>query len=526
MAKGNARADEKISVRRAKKSDIPALVECQLAAYPELPPESLADERKFQMQLSAFPQGQFVALHGSRIVGYCASLILDLDDDSPWYSFDEITGVGTFSTHSPSGDTLYGSDIAVHPDYRGRGIAGLLYQRRKALLTRLNLRRMVAGGRIPGYAEYSSRMTAAEYVEAVKSGKLRDSSLSAHLKAGYDVLSVHYGYLSDRESMNYATFLELLNPKFDPAKRLISTSPIRKSIRKVRVCAAQYEMRPIKHWNELARQVHFFAETAHEYHCNFLLVPELFTAQMFSMLPPEMDSHAAVAEVAGYYDDYKQLFVELAEKFDLYIIGGSTFVEIDGELRNAAHLFTPTGGIHVQEKLHITPVERRYYGTLPGDKVRVFETPLARIGIVVCYDVEFPELVRLVALAGIEILFVPFATDERKSYYRVRHCAQARAVENSIYVVLAGCVGNLPQVRSFLINYGQSAICTPCDIAFPKDGILAEAEPNTETAVIGELDLNDLAVQRDVGTVLPLQHRRTDVYQLGCRLGVEIVRVQ
>lgn len=512
-------------IRRWKKSDIAGIVACQHAAYPLMSARSLADERKFAMQLAAFPEGQFVAESDGLIVGYCTSLIVMLDDDAPWYSFDEITGVGTFSTHDPSGDTLYGADIAVHPDHRGKGIASAFYKRRKALLARLNLRRMVAGGRIPGYAAVSKRMSPEEYVEAVKRGELKDPALSAHLRAGYVVRRVHFAYLHDSESMNYATALEFENPSFGSEKRRIAGSPIRKSVRKVRVCAAQYQLRPIRSWDELARQVHFFAETANDYHCHFLLLPELFTAQLFSMLPRDMDSRSAVLQVVEYYESYLELFLGLASEFQLYIIGGSTPTMIDGELRNTAHLFTPAGNVYTQDKIHITPVERRHYGTIPGDAIRVFETPFGRIGIVVCYDVEFPELVRLLALQGIDILFVPFATDERKSYFRVRHCAQARAVENILYVVMAGCVGNLPQVRSFLVNYGQAAVCTPCDVPFPKDGVLAEADPNTETVVIAELDLNDLELQRDLGTVRPLQDRRLDLYSLQSTLGIEVVQV-
>jgi predicted amidohydrolase len=179
--------------------------------------------------------------------------------------------------------------------------------------------------------------------------------------------------------------------------------------------------------------------------------------------------------------------------------------------------------VFTQEKIHITSVERDFYDIQPGDKLRVFDTPLGRIGILICYDVEFPELARLLTVAGIDVLFVPFATDERKSYHRVRYCAQARAIENIIYVVLAGCVDNLPQVRSFLVNYGQAVVCTPCDVAFPKDGILAEADPNCETVVIAELDLNDLAVQRALGSVKPLQDRRSDLYQINSSVPVEVV---
>lgn len=514
-----------IRVRRWKASDIPAIVACQNEAYPDIARASLADERKFGLQFGAFPEGQFLAERGGKVVGYCTSLIVLLDDSAAWYSFDEITGVGTFSTHDPSGDTLYGSDIAVVPTERGQGIANLLYRRRKLLLGRMNLRRMVAGGRIPGYAEVAHRLSPEEYVEAVAKGERKDSALSAHFKAGYKVRSVHYAYLNDAESMNYATVLTMDNPKFDKEKRRIAGAPIRKTARKVRVCCAQYRMRPVKSWDDLVRNVYFFAETANEYHCHFLLFPELFTAQLFSMLPRDMDSREAVLELVGYHGRYLELFKNIASEFNLHVIGGSTPSMVDGELRNTAHFFTPAGGVYTQDKIHITPVERKYYGTLPGKELRVFDTPFGRVGIVVCYDVEFPELVRLLALHGVEILFVPFATDERKSYFRVRHCAQARAVENIVYVVMAGCVGNLPQVNAFLVNYGQAAICTPCDVPFPMDGIMAEADPNTETVVIGELDLNDLDLQRDLGSVRPLQDRRTDLYRLESRVPIETIVV-
>ncbi len=514
-----------IKVRRWKKSDISGIIECQNAAYPNIARESLGDQRKLLMQLEAFPEGQYLAEQEGKVVGYCTSLIVQIDDDSPWYSYDEISGVGTFSTHDPSGDTLYGSDIAVHPDLRGKGIAGKLYQRRKALLKRFNLRRMIAGGRIPGYSKQAKKMSAERYIEKVKSGELKDMALTMHLKAGYDVLSVHYAYLNDGESMNYATYLHMDNPDFDSDKRMISAAPLRRTVRKIRVCAAQYQMRPITCWDDLERQVQFFVETADEYHCHFLLFPEMFTAQLFSMLPRNMDSLQAIKEVAKFHQQYKEMFIKFATDHGLYIIGGSHPVEIDGELRNVAHLFTPSGEVHTQEKIHISQGERRYYDIQPGDKLRVFETPLGRIGILLCYDIEFPELARLLALHGVEVLFVPFSTDERKAYYRVRHCVQARAVENIIYVVMAGCIGNLPQVRSFLVNYGQTAICTPCDIAFPSNGVMEEADPGSETVVIAELDLNDIAMARDIGSVRPLQDRRADLYSVVAHMPIEIVSV-
>ena len=175
----------KVKIRRWEPEDIPKIVQVQRVAYPEFSRTDLCDERNYRMQLDAFPDGQLLAEVDGEIVGYATSLIVQLDDESPWYSYAEITGVGTFSTHNPSGDTLYGADIAVHPDWRGQGIAGELYEGRKKILSRFNLKRMVAGGRIPGYVRYSGKMSPEEYVEKVIHGELKDMALSAHVKAGY-----------------------------------------------------------------------------------------------------------------------------------------------------------------------------------------------------------------------------------------------------------------------------------------------------------------------------------------------------
>ena len=478
------------------------------------------------MQQAAFPEGQLVASHRGDIVGYSATLILALAADSPWYSYAEITGGGTFSTHDPSGDTLYGADIAVHPDYRGRGVAQLLYDSRKRLLKRLNLRRMVAGGRIPGYRAHAGTMTAEEYVDRVVRGELKDQALNAHLKAGYAVRDVRMGYMHDHQSLDYATFLEMENPDHRPTRRRIAAAPLRGPTRKIRVCAAQYQMRRIASWEEFEQQVQFFVETAEDYHCHFLLFPELFTAQLFSIMDSTLSSAAGIKVLADMSDRYREMFAGMARQSGLHIIGGSHPVLDGGELRNRAHLFTPTGAIYVQDKLHITPNERQWYGIRPGRTLRVFETPLARIGIVVCYDVEFPELSRLLTLAGVEVLFVPFSTDERKAYLRVSITAQARAVENMVYVVLAGNVGNLPHVDNFLINYGHASVYTPSDFMFPPDATAGKAEFNTETVVVCDLDLSSLEQAREIGSVRLLRDRRPDLYSLEAKVPIELIRTE
>jgi predicted amidohydrolase len=362
-------------------------------------------------------------------------------------------------------------------------------------------------------------------VEKVKRGELKDPALNAHLKAGYQVKRVLINFFADAPSLNYSTLLEMSNPVYQPERRRIAASPLRRPVRKIRVCAAQYLMRPIRTWEEFEKNVEFFVNTADVYHCHFLLFPEFFTAQLFSLMPADLDTRSAIKELAGQTGRYLELFKHLAAKHRLHIIGGSQPVLREGHIYNVAHLFTPAGNVYTQDKLHITPSERAAWDVRPGEEIRIFETPLARIAISVCYDIEFPELARLVTFAGVEVIFVPFSTDERKAYYRVRATAQARAIENFIYVVIAGNVGNLP-TRSYLINYGQAAIFTPSDFPFPLQATAGEADPNVETVVINDLDLTNLTQYRETGDVRPLHDRRPDLYNLQASQKVKVIRTE
>ena len=515
----------KVTVRPWQAEDIPAVVACQKVAYSDYPQGAHYDQRAYELQFVAFPEGQVLAELEGKVIGYSTSIIVQLDDDNHIYTYNEITGDGAFSTHDPSGDTLYGADIAVHPAYRGRGVSKRLYKARRRLMRRYNLRRMVAYGRLPGYNAVAGRMTAQEYVDAVVRGEMSDSALNAHLAAGYTVRGVVLDLMWDDSSLNYSTFLEMRNEFFKPEKRRIAASPVTRPVRRVRVCAAQYLMRPMKTWKEFKRSVEFFVTTADAYHCHFLLLPELFTAQLLSTMPQEWDARRAALELAAMADRLIDMFRGLAQQHSLYIIGGSTPVMRDGVLYNTAHLFTPSGRVYTQDKLHITPWERELWGVRPGSEAKVFETPLGRIAIQICYDIEFPEMARLLTLAGAELIFVPFSTDEKKAYYRVRYTAQARAVENYIYVVIAGNVGNLPS-RHYLLNYGQAAVLTPSDFAFPLQATAGEADPNIETVVIAELDLTSLAMQREMGSVRPLYDRRPDLYDLRPKAPIRRIRTE
>ena len=515
----------RITVRRWRPEDIPGIIACNRAAYADYPPEFVYTQRQYELQLAAFPDGQFVALSDGQVVGYATSIVVNLDDENYTYSVDEITGAGSFTTHNPLGDTLYGADIAVHPNYRRRGISGMLYERRKSLLKRSNLRRMIAYGRIVEYREHAGRLTAEQYVQRVIDGQLKDPALNAHLRAGYQVKRVQLDITVDYSSLNYSTYLEMLNPDFSLAKRRISAPIPKRPARRVRVCAAQYLMRSIRAWEEFEDSVEFFVDTASYSHCHFLVLPEYITYPLFSMMP-KSDLKRMVRDLAGMADRYIEMFTRMAQQYNLYVIGGSHPVEREGLLYNTAHLFTPTGHVYTQDKLHITTTERSESDIQPGHIIRLFDTPLARIAIQICYDIEFPEVSRLLTLSGAEIIFVPFYTDGKKAYYRVRYCAQARAVENFLYVVITGNVGNMHTKIGSFMNYSQAAVLTPSDFAFPENGLEGEADPNVEAVVISELALSALVQQRQVATVRPLHDRRPDLYHLDSKARIEIIRVE
>jgi predicted amidohydrolase len=191
----------------------------------------------------------------------------------------------------------------------------------------------------------------------------------------------------------------------------------------------------------------------------------------------------------------------------MYIVGGTVPVADDDGTRifNQSTIHGPGGQSGRQRKLHMTRFETEEWQVSAGHSLRVFDTDLGRIAVNICYDVEFPELARAAARAGATMLVVPTCTDDRISYLRVRYCAQARAIENQIYVVQACTVGSLPMVPAVSLNWGQAAIMTPSDFPFARDGFLAEGVPNQESMIVGDLDIAALLDSRQSGTVLPLR---------------------
>lgn len=281
---------------------------------------------------------------------------------------------------------------------------------------------------------------------------------------------------------------------------------------KVRIAAIQYLLRTINDWDGFENQVRFMLKAAAEYKPNFVMLPEIFTSQLLSFLDTDNNIKSAVRRMHDFTPRYQDLMAEMAKKYGFYLIAGSHPNLRDGLLYNTAFMFSPHGDIFMQDKIHRTRWEREKWDTSAGSKLHLFQTEYGAISILICYDIEFPELSRMVCEAGADILFVPSSTDDRQGYLRVRYCAHARAIENQVYVAMTSTVGNLA-VEGLGMHYGQACIMTPSDFPFARDGIAAEGVTNMEQVVVADVDLDALMQNRINGTTIPLYDKMRDVYQ-------------
>jgi predicted amidohydrolase/ribosomal protein S18 acetylase RimI-like enzyme len=498
--------DGLLRVRPLTPDDYDAVVRLQQTGFPGM---TAWTPREFASHLEVFPEGQLGVEVEGQLVGSSSSLVVDFDEYGEGHGWDAITANGLITNHDGAGDTLYGIEVVVDPAYRGLRIGRRLYEARKTLARRLNLRRIVVGGRLPGYAAHADALTVPEYVEAVIRADLRDPVLTFQLANGFVVKRIVRDYLpEDGASDGHAVLLEWVNLHYTPhpSRRTRATFP-------VRVCTVQYRMRPVADFDDFARQVEYFVDVAAGYRADFVVFPEMFTLQLLSFLPPKPLGQG-VRQLTHFTPDLVALGRRLALKYNVNVVAGSHYTEREDGLYNVASLFHRDGRIDEQAKLHITPSERRFWGTRAGRKIHVFDTDRGRVAISICYDTEFPEVARIATAKGAQILFVPFCTDNRQGHLRVMRCAQARAIENQLYVVTSGCIGNMPSVENMDVHYAQSGIFTPSDFPFPPDGIAGLCEPNVETVVVADLDLETLRRNRIDGTVRTWRDRRLDLYEV------------
>ncbi|MFI5150235.1 MAG: bifunctional GNAT family N-acetyltransferase/carbon-nitrogen hydrolase family protein [Bacteroidia bacterium] len=498
----------KVEVRELQVEDYLGMADSMHQAYRDWT-GSVWSREQIEQMVELFPEGQLVVLVNGRVVGCALSIIVNYEDFGDEHTYQQITGNYSFNTHHKEGDVLYGIEVFVHPDFRGLRLARRLYDARKELCERLNLKSIVFGGRIPNYHASAGKMSPKEYIEKVKSKEIYDQVLTFQLANEFHVKKLLSDYMpGDSESKECATLMEWNNVLYVHKNRFAV-----KQKSSARVGLVQWQMRTFKTFDMLCEQIEFFIDTVAGYKSDFILFPELFNAPLMAEFNHQSQSEA-IRSLAYYTELLRDKFINYAVTYNVNIITGSMPFIRKGQLYNVGYLCRRDGSIERYTKIHVTPNEVNAWGIVGGNKLQVYDTDAGKIGILVCYDSEFPELARLLALQGMEILFVPFLTDTQNAFTRVKCCAQARAIENECFVCIAGAVGNLPKVHNMDIQYAQSSVFTPCDFAFPTNGIKAEATANSEAVLIADLELDLLKKMRLHGSVHNLLDRRTDLYEL------------
>ncbi|MDA7087264.1 carbon-nitrogen hydrolase family protein [Pseudomonas sp. SA3-5] len=275
----------------------------------------------------------------------------------------------------------------------------------------------------------------------------------------------------------------------------------------IKLAACQYHIDLLPSWDAYARHLTDLCEDAAGQGAQLLLLPEYAGLVLSGQLPAEQrgDLHASIAGIQALLPAWIALCAGLAQRLGVYLQPGSLPVlDTDGCYRNRAWLFGPEGNLGSQDKLIMTRFEREQWQIAAGSGLRVFDTALGKLGILICYDNEFPLLARRLSDAGVDLILAPSCTDSVAGFYRVRIGAQARALENQIAVLQAPSVGLAPWSPALDENYGRAALYLPPDYGLPADGVLAESAelcPDRSHWLLCELDLDAVRRVRQQGQV-------------------------
>ncbi len=270
-----------------------------------------------------------------------------------------------------------------------------------------------------------------------------------------------------------------------------------------RLAAAQYPVQRPMTFAEWAARISDWVEQAADGGAALAVFPEYGMLELAGLSDrPLIEAAVAFAEVEALRPRAEALFAGLAARHALHVLAPSGPALVDsGRYRNRAVLFGPDGPVGYQDKLQLTPYERGLELLEPGDALTIFDTPLGRLGVLICYDSQFPLVGRALAEAGAAVLLAPSCTDALTGYHRVRAGCRARAVENQCYSVQSPLLGTAAWLPAIDVNHGAAGIFGPPDHGFPEDGIIATGEIDAPGWVFADLDFSRIAHVRVAGEV-------------------------
>lgn len=273
----------------------------------------------------------------------------------------------------------------------------------------------------------------------------------------------------------------------------------------MKIAAAAY---PIDWFDSFDAYAAKLARWVSDADADLLVFPEYGAMELASLSGRAVagDLEASLHAVAALDPQVRALHADLAARHGCHILGASGPAFDGARPVNRALLYGPDGVIGHQDKQIMTRFEREEWHVTGAPGLRIFDTTLGRIGILICYDSEFPLLGRVLAQAGAQLLLVPSCTDTVAGFSRVRIGAMARALESQCVVVQAPTVGPCDWMPALDENRGRAAIYGPPDGFWPETGIIAEGEMDAPGWVRATVDLSRVDVSRRDGAVLPFAH--------------------
>ena len=279
--------------------------------------------------------------------------------------------------------------------------------------------------------------------------------------------------------------------------------------RNVTLSACQYLVRPINDFSDMAKRVQGLLDQARG--SDIVLFPELFTIELFTTLKGWRERPISdLVEIDQFTTDFLDLFRTEARARGQFIVGGSHLMKVGNRFENVGHIFGPEGEHFTHSKTHIFPAESGWH-TAEGERMQAVQLPFAKVGFNICYEAEIPECSATLAEQGAEIILCPSATFTEQGFWRVRHSAQARCIENQVYMVHC-CLGGEPG-GPLPNGYARSSILGPCDLAWSNAaGIVAEAQTNIEMCITASVDLDLLYENRKSGAATTFKDRRRQAH--------------
>lgn len=270
----------------------------------------------------------------------------------------------------------------------------------------------------------------------------------------------------------------------------------------IRIASTQFDFCALKKPNDFWDRCEDLTAKAARQDAKVIVFPEYFV--MPWLLAQENQKWPQALE--GFFDHGEEFHKEmkaLAQGLHLMIVAGSVPIRQQQDLLSRSFVYFPDGRRVQQDKKHLTRSEREDWGILSGaNSATIFDYEGARWSIIVGNDIEFAASVQDSLREDADFILVPSSAEDSHGSWRIRHCAQARAVETQCGVIVSAAVGGDPSHVELQKRYGQAGFFTPCDLSMPEGGVLGLGELNKENVHIAEYDLVSLHRLRIEGTLL------------------------